>query len=436
MRGLLRAKLPEYMIPSAFVVLDRFPMTPNGKVDRKALPAPEERKIGAGSDVAPLSYTEQVVCGIWRERLNLERVGTQDNFFELGGHSLLAVRVVNEINKVLRVSLTVLAMYQNQTVERLAIAIDRERQIGSWSRFSPLRSGRAGLSICLIGSGAAEYQVGQSIKGDRPIFLFDTFEWHRAIAAEGPMAVPSIGQMGETCGALLHAHAGSGPCVILGYCINGKIAFEAAHAVLRAGGRVAAVVLFDTIAAGGGGLTRGPPLQSVRWIWRRATTAVANASYLAGLGGVLRDSGRLLLWLLARAPYLVRRYIRMAQRPPSGFLDNRGAPIELGRYDASLRLVGKEFRPRPLDAAGVLIRAKVPGEEMLPGFDVTRGWSGLFTRGLDVVATSGDHFDMFDEKNFKALAEKINLVLDQYDNGSHAGRGPTVRERQTADAHD
>jgi hypothetical protein len=267
LRGLLRAKLPDYMIPSAFVVVDRFPTTPNGKVNRKALPAPQERKIGAGSGVAPLSYTEQVVSGIWRERLNLERVERQDNFFELGGHSLLAVRVVNEINKVLRASLTVLAMYQNQTVERLAIAIDRET--GSWSRFSPLRSGRAGLSICLIGSGAAEYQVGQSIKGDRSIFLFDTFEWHRAIAAEGPMAVPSIGQMGETCGALLHAHAGSGPCVIVGYCINGKIAFEAAHAVLRGGGRIAAVILFDTIATGGGGLTRGPPLQSLRWIRHR-----------------------------------------------------------------------------------------------------------------------------------------------------------------------
>ena len=63
------------------------------------------------------------------------------------------------------------------------------------------------------------------------------------------MAVPSIGQMGETCGALLNAHAGLRPCVIVGYCVNGKIAFEAAHAVLRGGGRVAAVVLFDTIAA-------------------------------------------------------------------------------------------------------------------------------------------------------------------------------------------
>ena len=308
-------------------------------------------------------------------------MGLHDNFFELGGHSLLAVRVINEINKTLRVSLTVLAIYQNQTVERLAIAIDRERQIGSWSRLAPLRSGRTGLSVCIIGAGAAEHRVGQSINGDRSILLFDTFEWHRTMAAEGPTAVPSIEQMGAICGALLHAHAGSAPFVILGYCINGKIAFEAAHAVLRAGSKVAVVVFFDAFAAGGGGLVRGPPLQSLRWIWRRATTAMADASYLAGLGGVLRDSGRLLLWLLARAPYIVRKCIHLAQRPPSDFLDNKGAPIEQGRYDASLRSVTRAFIPRPLDAAGVLIRAKVPGEEILPGFDVTRGWSGLFTQG-------------------------------------------------------
>ena len=107
----------------------------------------------------------------------------------------------------------------------------------------------------------------------------------------------------------------------------------------------------------------------------------------------------------------------------------------MGRHNASLRLVGKEFRPRPLDAAGVLIRAKVPGEEMLPGFDVTRGWSGLFARGLDVVETPGGRFDMFDEKNFQASAEKINSVLDQYDDGSRAERAQTVPWRQTVDAH-
>ena len=93
LRGLLRAKLPEYMIPSAFVILDRFPLTPNGKVDRKALPRPDLQSSNA-AEFAPPEHRRWK--RLWRasgaEALGVQRVGLHDNFFELGGHSLLAVR--------------------------------------------------------------------------------------------------------------------------------------------------------------------------------------------------------------------------------------------------------------------------------------------------------------------------------------------------------
>ena len=94
LRGLLRTRLPEHMIPSAFVILDRFPLTPNGKVDRKAFPRPEFQSSNPTEFAPPETETQKALAGIWRETLGVQRLGLHDNFFEVGGHSLLAVRII------------------------------------------------------------------------------------------------------------------------------------------------------------------------------------------------------------------------------------------------------------------------------------------------------------------------------------------------------
>jgi amino acid adenylation domain-containing protein len=99
LRTHLHRSLPEYMVPSAFVLLDALPLTPNGKIDRRALPAPEEDAVIRREYVAPRTPTEEVLAGIWRELLRLDRVGIHDNFFELGGHSLLAIRLIAQLRQ-------------------------------------------------------------------------------------------------------------------------------------------------------------------------------------------------------------------------------------------------------------------------------------------------------------------------------------------------
>jgi acyl-coenzyme A synthetase/AMP-(fatty) acid ligase/acyl carrier protein len=134
LRGYLQKKLPEYMVPSAFVVLEALPLTPNGKVDRKALPAPDPSGFRAENSYAePRTPVEEQLVEIWEEVLGLERVGIHDNFFELGGHSLLATRVVSRVRKVFQVELPLLSLFEEPTVAGLAERIKVMQQSRSVS---------------------------------------------------------------------------------------------------------------------------------------------------------------------------------------------------------------------------------------------------------------------------------------------------------------
>jgi acyl carrier protein len=127
LRAHLRRSLPEYMVPSAFVVLHALPLTPNGKLDRKALPAPE---LASAEEtyVAPRTPVEEVLAGIWAEVLRVDRVGVEESFFELGGHSLLATRVASRVREVFGVEMPLRALFEGPTVAELAGRVEEMRR--------------------------------------------------------------------------------------------------------------------------------------------------------------------------------------------------------------------------------------------------------------------------------------------------------------------
>jgi len=126
LRAHLRGRVPDFMVPAAFVVLDRLPLTPNGKVDRRALPAPGgDRPALETAYEAPRTPLEAAVAGIWADVLGVQRVGVHDRFFDLGGHSLLATRVVSRMRSALQVELPVRALFEAPTVAGLAAAVER-----------------------------------------------------------------------------------------------------------------------------------------------------------------------------------------------------------------------------------------------------------------------------------------------------------------------
>jgi amino acid adenylation domain-containing protein len=137
LRERLSARLPEHMVPSALVVLDGFPLSPNGKVDRRALPAPEA--AGSVEHVAPRTPTEEILAGIWADVLRLERVGAHDDFFALGGHSLLATRVASRVGEALGTEVPLRLLFEHPTLAGLAERVDALRGEGAGERSPPLR---------------------------------------------------------------------------------------------------------------------------------------------------------------------------------------------------------------------------------------------------------------------------------------------------------
>jgi acyl-coenzyme A synthetase/AMP-(fatty) acid ligase len=127
LRAYLLELLPEYMVPSAFVVMESMPLTPSGKLDRRALPAPGLGAFSTRQYEAPEGKLEQALAQIWLELLGVERVGRQDNFFELGGHSLLSVRLAAMVSESLGVHLAVITVFRRPTIQQLAQAVEALR---------------------------------------------------------------------------------------------------------------------------------------------------------------------------------------------------------------------------------------------------------------------------------------------------------------------
>ncbi|MEG4530221.1 amino acid adenylation domain-containing protein [Microcoleus sp. D2_18a_D3] len=127
LRSFLKEKLPEYMIPSAFVVLKALPLTPNGKIDRQALPAPSVAANFTDTFVGPRTPGEEILAGIWSQLLNLKKVGIYDNFFELGGHSLLITQLLAKVRECFQVELPLRVLFEAPTVAGLAEKIEMQQ---------------------------------------------------------------------------------------------------------------------------------------------------------------------------------------------------------------------------------------------------------------------------------------------------------------------
>ena len=461
LRLFLGDRLPSYMIPAAYVAMPEFPLTPSGKLDRKALPAPETRAPETGATfVEAVTQVEKQLAAIWCEMLNLKQVSLRDNFFDLGGHSLLALRTINEINRTLNVRLNVPDFFQHPTIEQLVLTLDLGNQAQAAARIVVLQRGHAGLPVYFMGARPDEYRIAELIGKDRSVFLVDALipaEWIAAVATEDGKVLPTMEQFGELFGSALFAHTGNAPCIIAGYSLGGKIAFEAAHTLQRMGGKAVFVLLVDARAFAWSGATR------LATVWRSVLMVLRNtvfqngdgSSFAQRAGKLAKSFWRFVRWQILGLPAVVRyrfeilSHRRQAGRTnaepvaePSGYFDSEGKPVGMWIVHRLATLAGRTWRPCPVDTAGALIRAK--GKvDMLPAYDRAHGWTNLFRAGFETVQGEGDHLSILTQEHAASLSGQMKSLLDRYgavqekvagDSARNAGSGFVAEQRRFGQA--
>ncbi|PSK98145.1 amino acid adenylation domain-containing protein [Murinocardiopsis flavida] len=243
-RKALRARLPEYMVPSALTVLDALPLTVNGKLDRAALPAPP---VAAGEGRAPRGAAEELLCGVFAEVLGVPLVGPDDDFFELGGHSLLAMRVVGRVRKALGIRLNVGTLIAAPTVARLAEHVAGHQGGAQLGGLLPLRTaGRAEPLFCVHPAAGFAWPFAALvpyIDQRRPVYGVQ----HPGLRGGDPAgAAADIEELAAHYIEQIRTVQPEGPYHLLGWSFGGQVAHAMAVLLQDAGEDVGLLGMLDT----------------------------------------------------------------------------------------------------------------------------------------------------------------------------------------------
>ena len=228
LRSHLRNRLPDYMVPAAFVALDALPLTPSGKINRRALPAPDDSRPELETGyVAPRNPLEQQLASIWCDILGLDRIGVNDNFFELGGHSLMAVRLFARIEQTFGRKLPLAVLFQHGTIGHLATLLQESSPATDIASVLPLQPDGDGRPLFLMPSIGGELLFSRTLMAELG-GRFPVLGIQPALAAEN---LEQFRDLRTTAGyfvSALRTYQPHGPYALAGYSYGGLMAFEVA----------------------------------------------------------------------------------------------------------------------------------------------------------------------------------------------------------------
>ncbi|MEO1433183.1 MAG: non-ribosomal peptide synthetase, partial [Cyanobacteria bacterium J06633_8] len=246
LRQFLKEKLPAYMVPGAFVILDTLPLTPNRKVDKKALPLPTlDNRVDSKNCILPRTVLEHQLVKIWEEALNISPISVTDNFFELGGHSLLAIRLITEVEKQLGYTLPVTSFFQEGTIEKIAQHLENHQESDNCEILLPLQTKGNQTPLFLV-HPAGGYGLGYSLLANK----LGTNQPVYALQARGlngkEQPLNTVEAMASDYIKAIREIQPSGAYLIGGYSSGGLIAFEIASQLQAAGESIENLLIIDT----------------------------------------------------------------------------------------------------------------------------------------------------------------------------------------------
>jgi thioesterase domain-containing protein len=363
------------MLPTTFASLKALPITPNGKIDRRALPAPQTIQLGQAESVAPRDLLELQLTKIWGSVLGVENVGVTDNFFEIGGHSLLAIRLVNQVQKFTGSKLPLSSLFQAPTVEQLASLMRQDGWTAPTSSLVTIQaSGTRPPLFFLPGNMGNVFtdlgELARNLKPDQPFYgLQDSIE--------NPIQVTDLA---EHYVEAIRAVQPQGPYLLGGICSGGLVAYEMAQRLHSDGQDVALLALVEAYP--------GTP----------------------SIGTYVEFAASLFRRVLRRSTHQVRQMSQVSA-------DGRGTYLRLkakvvGNSWGTLRY---SLQPYPGRLELFFTREGLDSE-----YAPQAGWCSLASEGVAVHEIPGDHDSITGDNNaqidavsMQVLAEQLQSCIDQ-----------------------
>lgn len=400
----IHGKLPEYMVPSDFIPLDVLPLTQNGKIDREALPVPNEDRASSIRDChVPRNSTETLLAKIWEKALGVRPVGIRDNFFDMGGHSLLVIQVISLIRKHMGKQIAPADFFMNPTIEQLSEIF---RSQGGSSPFSLLRPyqihGAKPPFFCIHGEAS---EVAAHLGFDQPFY---------GALPHGCFGNTIPGTVAEMAAAYIEeirALQPDGPYFIGGYSFGGLVAFEMAHQLKKMGEKTVILVLIDPTTIDHETLNSSPFLKG------RSNCSMFDILFLKSviyfnkfIGMKPKDKLRAVFTL----PYNILIKKRGIERLLMLFICKCSTAFGLSvplflrwfyQYEYFFPRVAMAYRPKRYQGAAALFYT-----EKETGNTISY-WQKLIEDRLEVYELPGGHYDLFKTPHANILAEKLKTCL-------------------------
>jgi amino acid adenylation domain-containing protein len=377
LRKFLKTSLPEYMIPADFVFLKSFPLTPNGKVDRRALPAPEPTEPSdVEGFVPPRDEFESRMASLWEQVLSKRPIGMRDNFFELGGHSLLALRLTSRIEKQFGKKLTITALLQAPTVESLVAMLRQENP--AWSPLVPLQTAGTKPTLFFVhglgGTVMRFHELAKQMVPDQPLFCF------QAQGIDGKLpCLDTVEDMAALYLEHLRAAQPEGPYFLGGYSFGGLVAIEMARTLIAEREDVRALTLVDTYLPS--------PKKGQSLVQRFFSLSTQQ-----------------------KVAYLKKRSIRYF-RGIKRRIDAISLPQSIKDVREACAVAENKYCPQVYPGRVILFRAS---EKALRGLDDPKeGWLKYAAGGIEVHEIDADHGNILNGPQVKQLASQIRSRLEQ-----------------------
>jgi thioesterase domain-containing protein len=401
LRTFLAARLPAQAIPAVFVFMDALPLTSNGKVDRRALPAPQPAAAAGGAAQGPRDGFERQLLSIWERVLGLSGLRVTDNFFEVGGHSLLAVRLFSEIEKAWGRNLPLATLFEAPTVDQLASVLRQTGWIEPWVPLVALQPEGRKPPLFLVhavgGNLLTYHSLARRLAPEQPVYGL------QAVGLDGSRTpYTRIEDMAAHYLNDIRTVQPRGPYHVGGASFGGVVAFEMARQLSARGESAGLVALLDSSPPAPRTATRAVRVRNFGWrAAQHAHNFLALApreqlSYIAARTKTMRRRIRTRLWQL-----VYKAYRRRAQPLPPALQSVAQAAF----------LAFREYQPGLYPGRVTLFRARERGITL--SNDRTSGWGRWAAGGVEVHDVPGDHLTMLAEPHVGLLVERLQECLDQ-----------------------